>query len=78
LFTAENGNTLFFPSAGYYDSSIHYFAGKYGYVWSASRKPYYLDSAFYLDFYSDGVSVGDYYRYNGLPVHGIRNSISNQ
>ena len=36
LFTAENGNSLFIPAAGYYGGSSLYDAGSYDYYWSSS------------------------------------------
>jgi uncharacterized protein (TIGR02145 family) len=38
LFTSKlNGNSIFFPAAGYYSGTTLYGRGSYGYYWSASR-----------------------------------------
>jgi len=77
LFTAKNGNTLFFPAAGYYDGSERYDAGEDGGVWSASLNSDNPLGAFGLGFYSYVVGVDDGDRYYGFSVRGIRNSLSN-
>ena len=71
LVTAKNGNSLFFPAAGYrYDARLGS-AGSYGCYWSSSL---YTDgpyNALYVYFNSDGVRrLGDN-RYLGLSVRPV-------
>ena len=70
VFTSKiNGNSVFFPAAGYcYYSSVDY-VGSDGLYWSASWKS--SSRAWYLDFYSGGQCL--YYddRYNGYSVRGV-------
>ena len=70
VFTSKvNGNSVFFPAAGYCDSSYVDGVGSYGYYWSASW--YSSSNAWYLDFGS-GVQGLDYYdRYCGQSVRGV-------
>ena len=54
--TGPNGNSIFFPAAGYrYDLNLGE-AGSYGCVWSSSLYPNLTHRAYYLDFDSDAVS----------------------
>ncbi len=51
LFTSKiNGNSVFFPAAGYYDGTVLYDGGASGCYWSSSL--YSQDYAHYLFFYS--------------------------
>jgi len=74
LFTAENGNTLFFPAAGFYHGFEYRSVGEYGYVWTDSLGSNNSYGAFILGFYSNKVIVGNDLRCDGLPVRGILNS----
>ncbi|MCD8304571.1 MAG: protein kinase [Prevotellaceae bacterium] len=58
--TGPNGNSIFLPAAGWRYGTSLYYAGEYGYYWSAT--PYGSDTqdAYYLYF-----SSGDFYRSNG-------------
>jgi len=77
LFTAENGNTLFFPATGYYDFSVFCNAGDGGYLWSASLFSGDPRCAFFLSFDSYGVGPDDGVdRYYGFSVRGIQNPLS--
>ncbi len=54
----RNGNSIFFPAAGYRDDSSLYNAGSYGYYWSSSLHTLYTDypdNAHVLHFRSDDV-----------------------
>ena len=51
----RNGNSIFFPAAGYRDDSSLYNAGSYGYYWSSSLYTDYPDYAHVLHFRSDDV-----------------------
>lgn len=66
-----NGNSIFFPAAGYryYDSLDH--VGSEGSYWSSSLNtdcPYY---AYYLYFNSVSVETYGYGRYDGIPVRPV-------
>lgn len=65
-----NGNFIFLPAAGYRYGASLYYAGSYGYYWSATP---YSDSfrACYLLFDSDYYYWYSYYRYYGLAVRPV-------
>ena len=69
----SNGNTIFFPAAGYRDDkklSGESFGGMYG---SSSLDPSYSDYAFILSFGSGEASMkNDFYRYYGRSVRAVR------
>lgn len=60
--TANNGNWIFLPAAGYRNGTSIYSVGSYGYYWSSTV--YGIDSnyAYFLYFYSSGKSTGNYNR----------------
>ena len=66
-----NGNSIFFPAAGYcYDGSV-YDVGRYGYVWSSSLNTSNPLSAWYLDFGSGYCGMGSGSRCCGWSVRGV-------
>ena len=70
VFTSKvNGNSVFFPAAGYCDNSFVDGVGSYGYYWSASW--YDSSNAWYLDFGSGSHSLDSYNRYFGQSVRGV-------
>ena len=70
LFTSKvNGNSVFFPAAGYCVDSSVYNAGSNGNYWSASLDD--LSYAWYLNFGSGNVYVYNYYRNYGFSVRGV-------
>ena len=70
IFTSRvNGNSGFFPAAGYCDGSSVISVGSYGYYWSASGGA--LSLAWYLRFGSGYQGLNGYYRYYGYPVRGV-------
>ena len=75
LYTSRvNGNSLFFPAAGYcYNSSVG-IVGSNGSYWSASlfdTDEYSFTRAWYLYFLSGGQGVDNSYRYYGRSVRGV-------
>ena len=70
VFTSKiNGNSVFFPAAGYcYNSSLGN-VGSFGYYWSASWGS--SSGAWRLYFGSGSQGLGNYGRYNGQPVRGV-------
>ncbi len=77
LFTANNGNSIFLPAAGYrYNSSLNY-AGSGGYYWSSSLSTDDPSSAWYFYFYWGNyfVSYGD--RSCGQSVRPVRSASQN-
>ena len=70
IFTSKvNESSVFFPAAGYYDSSYWMERGADENCWSAS-----LDSsstAFHLDLFCGNHYVSGGWRYMGLPVRGV-------
>ena len=66
-----NGNSIFFPAAGFYDGTTLYRRGSSGYYWSSSF--YSATNAYNLSFYSAGVSPqGDSYRRYGFTVRAVQ------
>ena len=51
-----NGNSIFFPSAGWFANQNLLDAGSYGFYWSSSLRVDYPDSAWFVYFGSDEVS----------------------
>ena len=70
VFTSKvNGNSVFFPAAGYFsDSSVHN-VGSRGNCWSASW--YSSANEWSLDFGSEGQGLYDGFRVSGYPVRGV-------
>lgn len=65
-----NGNTLFFPAAGFFGAGFFGF-GSYGSYWSSSFSD--GEHAYYLDFNSGDFSPdGDVYNYYGCPVRAVQ------
>ena len=64
-----NGNTVFFPAAGYYYNSSVYGVGSYGHYWSAS----WISSSYawylYLKYNGQLLSCGG--RCDGYPARGV-------
>lgn len=65
-----NGNSIFFPAAGYYNGSGYYYEGSGGYYWSSVLHS--AGNAYSLGFGSTGVfPQGNRYRYNGCSVRAV-------
>ena len=71
LFTGRNGNSIFFPAAGYMGESGIRDAGFEGDYWSSKRGP--TSTAWYLFFNSSNFSVDNSYRNCGFPIRPICN-----
>ena len=70
IFTSRvNGNSVFFPIAGYCRNASVISVGSYGYYWSASWDS--SSFAWYLCFDSGFQSLYYDYRYYGQPVRGV-------
>ena len=70
VFTSKiNGNSVFFPAAGYCRNSSVRLVGSYGYCWSASW--YSSSSAWALSFHSGSQDLYYYGRYYGYSVRGV-------
>ena len=74
LFTASNGNSIFFPAAGYRNNNSLNYAGSNGYYWSSSLNEDYPANAKCLKFGSDYCNFGSYSRCCGLSVRAVRSS----
>ena len=75
LFTASNGNSLFLPAAGWYDSSYHNYLNRDVYYWSSSlnvndNRP---DVAWSIGYYTTNTDISTNYRYRGFAVRPVRN-----
>lgn len=68
-----NGNSIFFPAAGFGNGASLYDRGSNGYYWSSSL--YSADYGYYLRFNSGGVDPQySYNRYYGLSVRAVQKS----
>lgn len=75
-YTGPNGNSIFFPAAGFYDGdNLDEDAGTYGYYWLNSYRedmPYDANS---LGFFMGYSCIGsNFQRYYGLPVRPVRST----
>lgn len=69
-FTASNGNSIFFPAAGYvYGGSLNV-RGSLGYFWSRTR--YSATNAWSLDVSSGGAGMLSNNRFHGFSVRPVR------
>ena len=67
-----NGNELFIPAAGCCNNGSVNSEGSTAYVWGSSLPVEYTNNAWYLYFYSSGVSISYYsLRYVGYSVRGV-------
>lgn len=71
--TGSNGNWIFFPAAGFRDSTIHYFDGSYGDYWSSTPRPSQPSQAYNLSFSNNYINsyLGSNYRYCGMCVRPV-------
>lgn len=72
LTSKVNGNTLFFPAAGYYGHTAINGRGEYGYYWSSS----YISATNARDFRFDSSDINPLYdssRLYGFPVRAVLN-----
>ena len=72
-FTSKrNGNSIFFPAAGYRNGTSTYDAGEYGFYWSSTPRESGTQYAYSLYFGSGGgAGTGWYHRYIGYPVRPV-------
>lgn len=66
-----NGNSIFFPAAGFRRGSSLSGAGYYGYYWSSTSSESDTRFAYYLGFYSGNSSLYWYYRSDGRSVRPV-------
>lgn len=71
IVTATNGNSIFLPAAGYRFDTGLVDAGSFGYFWSSSLDTGYPYDARPVNFDSDFVGRGSYYRYVGQSVRPV-------
>ena len=71
-FTSKtNGNSIFVPAAGYCFNGSVDGVGSGGGLWSSSLGESFPSYGWCLGFYSDSVSMGYDYRYDGLTVRAV-------
>ena len=74
LFTASNGNSLFLPAAGWYDSQYHNYYHCDVYYWSSTlnsnNNP---ESAWSVGYYTTSTDIGTNYRFRGFAVRPVCN-----
>ena len=71
-FTGVNGNSIFFPAAGFSIGSGVSGADSYGYYWSSSVRVGLEDYAHYLNFDSDNATNDNIDRFLGLLIRPVR------
>lgn len=76
MYTSKNnGNSIFFPYAGSYNSDFLIQDGVYGTYWSSSYDKISVEDLFYeykgKILYSSGGFVSNEYRYRGLPIRPV-------
>lgn len=72
LVTADNGNSIFLPAAGYRDGTSLGAAGTYGYYWSSSLYPAgYPYFAFRVNFSSGDFKRSAHFRFTGYSVRPV-------
>ncbi len=71
-FTASNGNSMFLPVGGYYESSTIYDTNSRGFYWSSSLLNDYEFCALNVYFRSEGVGMNAGNRRLGFPVRSVR------
>ena len=77
LFTAENGNTLFLPAAGYlWNDNVLSDVGNKGYYWSSSLCQDSPSEAYLFSFYSNHSDVSTTIRIWGRTVRPVRSAKS--
>ena len=69
LFTAQNGNSVFFPAAGRWGNGSQGGVGDSGAYWGSS--PNGGDSAYYLNFFDSSKGMYGSFRTFGLSVRGV-------
>ena len=71
-FTASNGNSMFLPVGGYYESSTIFDADNRGFYWSSSLVNEYEFCALNVFFRSEGINMNIGNRRLGFPVRSVR------
>lgn len=70
--TAKNGNSIFFPAAGYRSAMTVTDEGVAGYYWTGNINPTNEDYAQTLTFSADNIAIGTSGRQLGLSVRSVR------
>ena len=72
-FTSKtNGNSIFIPTAGYWDYSSVYYVGRRAHLWSSTLDSNDPSSVYYLYFNSDYCYVNNYDRFYGFCVRPVQ------
>ena len=75
LFTGNNGNSLFFPAAGYRYKYYSSFVGEAGSYWSSSLNTNYSDRAWFLGFdYNFDCDMREFNRDYGRSIRPVRST----
>ena len=68
----KNGNSIFFPAAGWRSGSSTYNAGVFGFYWSSTPYESFTQLAYSLGFESEGSAITFWsYRHRGHPVRPV-------
>lgn len=66
-----NGNSIFFPAAGYREDSDFAYVGEYGGYWSSTHYSVLANTAYYLLFNDDYIYWRNYNRYVGRSIRAV-------
>lgn len=78
LFVGTNGNSIFLPANGFYNSTSRQYATSYGYYWSSTRyTTSYQAKRWYFSATDQSTrAVGNMNRFIGMGVRAVRNASS--
>lgn len=68
----SNGKSIFLPGAGYYDNTLRYGVGGYGYFWSRTLHTKYSYLAYNISFSTGNIVTNFYDRYLGRSIRPVR------
>lgn len=72
LYTGTNGNSIFLPASGWYDSQYHDYQYDV-YRWSSTLGPNNSYSAWSIGYYTTNTAIGTDWRYRGFPIRPVVN-----
>lgn len=71
LMTGVNGNSIFFPAAGFQNGTTIGSVGSFGYYWVSTLSVNYQGNAYHLYFNSQNCTMADWHRCFGLPIRPV-------
>lgn len=70
MVTAENGNSIFLPAAGWFEEQV-YGANQFGVYWTSTPYEKFQTSAYRLDFTDSSRSIMRFSRYSGQSIRAV-------